>query len=398
MNHTCRSLFKSLFLKWHTCNLFISFSGTTETLNSEDQKVHVIETTVTIRTRITFNLPPSITVNNLDILFSGKKEYWQKELVINVYPNRITENYKSWVSIEMCIPGLPSCQGICIVGLIDSSNVRRFTRSFTISYTATPYFVIEKYISQDTLLRDEDDLLPDGILTLVIYMHLILYPDESVESDNFTMLEVIGHLNPFVPEIRLDSELAKRLSEESTFFRAILDVEMIEKRTKVMRLPDDEISDFKSIALLCLKSNRIEFSSEYEILRMYVIADKYDISLAMETSTCFMKLYASVHGVDKFLKCVNECHDKFLKDLLVKQIKEVSKTNFADEISKTDVDVCMKFPVCGSLWVYIFSEDRTEDIFRRIIFKNVVNFLSAEKRIEEKFLKKYHTGEYDFYK
>ena len=111
-----------------------------ENFDSEEEKVHMIEITVNIRTRITLKEPPNEPGENVDILLSKQEEFEQYELSVKVFPSGIIEEHKGFMAIELCIADLPPFEGIVIVTLIDSSEARRFSRSFTRSYTTTPYF------------------------------------------------------------------------------------------------------------------------------------------------------------------------------------------------------------------------------------------------------------------
>ena len=254
--------------------------------------------------------------------------------------------------------------------------------------------MVENYISRETLLNDVDDLLPNGILTLMMDLRLTVYPDESIRDRIF---DHIKDLNVDTSGLLLDSPLGKRLAEESSFFRAILESGMIEKRTKLMSFHSDEIFDFGSIVELVMGAKVMKFHSVHEILKMYILADKYDIPLARETSVCFIKLYSAVHGIDPFLNWLNRFHDKFLKDLLLKEIMLISKMNFTDDIDKTNIDISMKFPVYGNLWVYTCPENRTDEMYRTLNFKNVINH-ENKTADNENNLKSYKSEEYDFYK
>ena len=126
-----------------------------------------------------------------------------------------------------------------------------------------------------------------------------------------------------------------------------------------------------------------------------MVADKYDIPLAWETSVCFMKLYASVYGADELLESVHMFDDEFVKELLEKQITSISETNFAEEIVKTDIEASLKYQVYRHSWVFIYSEYQTQ---KRIVFKNVAKkyLVLQGKRFDIHDIENYK-NEYDFY-
>ena len=51
------------------------FSGAIEFSDFEQEKVHMIETTVTIRTRISLKEPPNASGENLEIFFQDNKNF-----------------------------------------------------------------------------------------------------------------------------------------------------------------------------------------------------------------------------------------------------------------------------------------------------------------------------------
>lgn len=298
-----------------------------------------------------------------------------KFIVGAYYGNGNTEDNKGYVSlafncqVPLIFKKHHNFNFSCEVAVKDAAGNKRFVRTFTFPYDAASenagddlvaVYTIGRYIARETLLDDRDNLLPDDRLTLNVDINLqtLSSIDNSadIESAINNSFEIKEDSEGPIIVLNLNSELAKRLYEASSVFRALCDIPMLERSTGSVDLLDDDIKDFTNAAKIIMGAKMITFDSFDEIINLYILADKYDIQNV-------------IRACRKFCESVLYVENSWGSfDLVEERVVKISElaSFFSDDILKEIVDRLLRNGKDGAI------ETRRKCEHRYLSLSNVV--------------------------
>lgn len=284
-----------------------------------------------------------------------EKESVIKFIVGAYYGNGNTEDNKGYVSlvfnchVPLIFKNQHNFNFSCVVAVKDTAGNKKFVRTFTFPYDAASenagddlvaVYSIGRYIARETLLDDRDNLLPDDRLTLNVDINLQTLSSTDNSADIQSVIdnsfEIEEDSEGPIIVLTLNSELAERLYEVSSVFRALCDNPMLESSIGLVQLPDDEKKAFTNAAKIILGAKKITFDSFDEIINLYILADKYDIQSVICACRKFIKSVLHVKNSWGSFDLVGERVDKisqlatFFNDDTLKEIVDRFLRNLKD--------------------------------------------------------------------
>lgn len=314
----------------------------------------------------------------INTVYEGLEDLRLRLCSLKVFANGHGEESKGWVTIAFGKNFQEiTAEGSIIISVLDSSNNQRFSKTFNFTDSMFVHktsddtkliinYIDFIYISRRLLLSDPDELLPEDKLTMMVELLIRIREISAIDSYNIyanqdlgSYLRTFHYSEPFRCELLLNSPLGESLSRESSVFRDMLDLIKMEEGEGfvIMPIKKKESMSFENCCNLLLGHDTLHFDSIKEIFDIYIIAEKFDIKTVMETSICFMKLYASVHTVGVLFTYATE-YEEYHSNILREQITLISKSNLAEEIVKTQLDVRFIELVHNCLWTYQYSTGR----------------------------------------
>lgn len=218
-----------------------------------------------------------------------------------------------------------------IISVVDYEENLRFTQTFSVEGFKTNRIAelgFHRYIARETLLCQSNELLPQDRLTIRIETNWKFYdfPYFHAKSEENLVTCFNCQTAPNELTLMLDSTLGKRLSKESLYFRRMSESPMLEQKTGQWRISNKEYCAFRNIGRIMLGFPYITVDNITSICSLYIVADKYDIPIVIETCRHLFRKHICDGNVDLIETVAQTFNDEILKEII--------------ERFKTDSDFC----------------------------------------------------------
>lgn len=264
--------------------------------------------------------------NGIETDFEKTSDGWlHPSFIPLVYCNGIDSSNKGEVCVLFSKSDISSSififsDVLFTLSVVDAEKNKQRTQTLCFNTLAPKTdFGFDKYISRKELL-ESSDLLPDDTLTLhveICWKLLTLYDDTKLTLDYYHYESYFEYcLESAKFFLKLDSDLGKRLSEESKYFEKMSEIRMCEEIIQKWKVYWTEFPFFLDISHVMMGGGSLIISNIDYLCSLYIIADKYDIPLVKGICRDLFEKYMCDGNVDKIHYLAQKHNDGILKKII----------------------------------------------------------------------------------